>query len=165
MTDGTLDMLKRDPEAFSKLLDEYIQEREKNRQLQEQINREKPFTILGHIVVARPEAIPFKDAADLLSQHGIPTGQNRLYRYCRDKKLLCSRKGRQHNKPTKQAIDKGLFNVQVSGGFNTITLITPEGLKFLSDLLFQENLPIVAMLEQQEHSSSNGKIAFHGSKR
>ena len=165
MTDGTLDMLKRDPEAFSKLLDEYIQEREKNRQLQEEINREKPFTILGHIVVARPEAIPFKDAADLLSQHGIPTGQNRLYRYCRDKKLLCSRKGRQHNKPTKQAIDKGLFNVQVSGGFNTITLITPEGLKFLSDLLFQENLPIVAMLEQQEHSSSNGKIAFHGSKR
>ena len=56
------------------------------------------LSVLGETVLAQPDAISFKDGATFLSQHGVPIGQNRLFKYCRDKKLLCSRKGRQWNR-------------------------------------------------------------------
>ena len=88
MTDSTLETMKRDPQLFDQLMKRYADEREKNRQLQEQIDRDRPLTNLGAIVLSQKGAIMFQSAAQFLSQHGIPTGQNRLFKYCRNKKLM-----------------------------------------------------------------------------
>ena len=45
---------------------------------------------------------------------------------------MCSRKGRQYNKPTQKAINKGLLNLEVNNGFNAIAVVTPEGMKYLT---------------------------------
>ena len=77
-------------------------------ELHKKIDEMYPLQVLGAMVLAQKGSMTFQGAAQLLSQHGIETGQNRLFQYCRDKKLLCSRKGKQWNKPTQKAIDKGL---------------------------------------------------------
>ena len=117
--------------------------------MEQALNKRYSLSVLGETVLAQTGAISFKDGASFLSQHGVPTGQNRLLRYCREKKLLCSRKGRQWNKPTQKAIDAGLFNLQISGGFNTITLITPRGLQYLTDELIAEKYPLLALIDAQ----------------
>ena len=104
------------------------------------------LSVLGETVLAQPDAISFKDGATFLSQHGVPIGQNRLFKYCRDKKLLCSRKGRQWNRPTQAAVDKGLFNLEISGGFKPVVLITAKGLQYLSDEFLKDKYPLLVLM-------------------
>ncbi|MBR1603203.1 MAG: phage antirepressor [Synergistaceae bacterium] len=117
-------------------------------ELHKKIDEMYPFQVLGAMVLAQKGSMTFQGAAQLLSQHGIETGQNRLFQYCRDKKLLCSRKGKQWNKPTQKAIDKGLLNLEISGGFNSITVVTPEGMKYLANELSSEQYPLLMLIER-----------------
>ena len=118
--------------------------------LEHKVDEMYPLHILGAVVAPQKGTITFKDAADLLAEHGIDIGQNRLFKKCREKKLLCSRKGRQWNKPSKAAIDKGLFALEISGGFNFITVITTRGLQFLADMFVQENYPLFMLLQKYD---------------
>ena len=107
-----------------------------------------PLNVLGSVVLAQKVSVSFQSAAQFLAQHGFDIGQNRLFHYCRDKKLLCSRKGKQWNKPTQKAIDKGLLNLEISGGFNAITVVTPEGMKYLANELGSEQYPLLMLIER-----------------
>ena len=62
--------------------------------LQDQINSMYAVSVLGSMVLAQKGSVTLQSAAQFLAQHGLNTVQNRLFKYCRDKKLLCSRKGR-----------------------------------------------------------------------
>ena len=116
--------------------------------MEAKLNERYTLSVLGETVMAQAGAISFQEGAGFLTQHGIEIGQNRLYKYCRDNKLLCSRKGRQWNKPTQQAMEAGLFNLEVSGGFRTVTLITPRGLSHLLKMLLREEYPLIVMMEE-----------------
>ena len=119
-------------------------------ELHKKIDEMYPFQVLGAMVLAQKGSMTFQGAAQLLSQHGIETGQNRLFQYCRYKKLLCSRKGKQWNKPTQKAIDKGLLNLEISGGFNAITVVTPEGMKYLANELGSEQYPLLMLIAHKD---------------
>ena len=106
-----------------------------------------PLKLLGEIVLARPESITFQSAAQFLRQHGIETGQNRLYEYCRKHKLLCSRRGQQWNKPTQKSIEQGLFNLEIRNGFKAMTMVTPQGLQHLAENLTAEEYPLLMAME------------------
>ena len=147
LSDQAAEAYLRNPEEFAAMAARCSALERKVEAMERKLNERYSLSVLGETVLAQIGAISFKDGASFLSQHGVPIGQNRLYRYCRENKLLCSRKGRQWNKPTQKAIDAGLFNLQVSGGFNTITLITPRGLQYLTDELIAEKYPLLAMLE------------------
>ena len=147
MSDQAADAYLHNPEEFAAMAARCSALERKVEAMERKLNERYSLSVLGETVLAQIGAISFKDGASFLSQHGVPIGQNRLFRYCRENKLLCSRKGRQWNKPTQKAIDAGLFNLQVSGGFNTITLITPRGLQYLTDELIAEKYPLLAMLE------------------
>ena len=115
-----------------------------------QAEADRPKVIFADAVDVSHESILIGNLAKILRQNGVKIGQNRLYKYCRDNKLLCSRKGRQWNKPTQKAIEAGLFNLEVSGGFRTVTLITPRGLKYLTDKLMSETYPLLMLIETAE---------------
>ena len=136
-----------DPKTFNKLLEHYIDSQDELSNLREQIALDQSYTTLGKIVMAQSGCVTFQEAAAFLAQHGIDTGQNRLFEHCRKKKWLCSRKGKQWNKPTKSALDKGLLNLQISGKNHTITVITPNGLSNLTDDFSQENYPLLKLIE------------------
>ena len=119
-------------------------------ELEKQANADYPVKLLGSIVLARPESITFQSAAQFLAQHGIKVGQNRLYKKCRDKKLLCSREGSQKNKPTQRAVERGLFELMVRDGFRPVTMITPKGLAFLADMYTHEQFPMLMLITPEE---------------
>ena len=147
LSDKTQELYKNGFENFKQLLDNYVAERDKNKELQKTIDAERPFSILGHMVLALPDSMTVKDAADLLAQHGIDIGQNRLFKRLREDGWVCKRKGKQWNKPTKKAIDNGFLNVQIENGFNTVTMILPKGFNFLSNLFVSENYPLLVLLQ------------------
>ena len=118
-----------------------------NTELKTQIANMYPLHVLGATVMAQKGSVTFQSAAQFLAQHGLDIGQNRLFRFCRNKKLLCSRKGRQWNKPTQKAINKGLLNLEVNNGFNAIAVVTPEGMKYLTAELGVEQYPLLMLID------------------
>jgi phage antirepressor YoqD-like protein len=147
LTNSAADAYMNNPELFAEMAKRCTALERKVDEMEHTLNERYPVYVLGEVVMAQTGSIPFKDGAAFLSQHGVPTGQNRLFKYCREKKLLCSCKGKQWNRLTQKAIDAGLFNVEISGGFNAITMITPAGLKYLTDELIAQNYPLLAKLE------------------
>lgn len=115
--------------------------------LERQLADDQAYTTLGRVIMSLPGSVSMQSGAQFLCEHGIPTGQNRLYKYCREKKLLCSRRGKQYNKPTQNSIERGLFNLEVSGGFHAAVMITPRGLKTLTEMLSRETYPLILMME------------------
>ncbi|MBR1603989.1 MAG: phage antirepressor KilAC domain-containing protein [Synergistaceae bacterium] len=118
-----------------------------NAELKTQIANMYPLHVLGATVMAQKGSVTFQSAAQFLAQHGLDIEQNRLFRFCRNKKLLCSRKGRQYNKPTQKAINKGLLNLEVNNGFNAIAVVTPEGMKYLTAELGVEQYPLLMLID------------------
>ena len=142
-----------DPEFVRGLLEKVADLQERNEKLTKQIESARPKTALGSIVYAMSGAVTVQDAANFLRQKGIPIGQNLLYKYLRDKKYLCSRKGAQWNKPTAQAMVKQYFNVEMSSFHqkcSVVVKVTPKLLCKLADDFTQEYLPIVFMIDQAE---------------
>ena len=149
LSDQAADAYVHNPDEFAQMAARCSALERKVEAMEQALNKRYSLSVLGETVLAQTGAISFKDGATFLSQHGVPIGQNRLFKYCRDNKLLCSRKGRQWNKPTQKAVDAGLFNLQISGGFGAVTLITPKGLQYLTDNLIAEKYPLLALIEAQ----------------
>lgn len=134
-------------------------------ELEKQAEADYPVKLLGSIVLAQPESITFQSAAHFLAQHGFDIGQNRLFKKCRDKKLLCSRRGRQKNKPTQKSIEQGLFEVSIRDGFRPITMVTPKGLATLTDLVARETYPLLILMEDETpKNKQKSSRAFLGDK-
>ncbi len=149
LTDKAADAYMHSPEEFAEMASRCSALERKVEAMEKKLTERYSLSILGEVVMGQTGAISFKDGAAFLSQHGVPIGQNRLFRYCRENKLLCNRKGKQWNKPTQRAINAGLFNLEVSGGFNAITLITPRGMKYLTDKLIAEKYPLLALIDAE----------------
>ena len=147
LTDKLTELLKTDPAAFDKLLTKYMEECKKSQALEKKLASEQPFTNLGHVVLALPGSITVQEAAHFLAQFGFDIGQNRLYKKCRENGLLGKRKGKQYNQPTQRAIERGLFNAEINGGFKSIAMVTPKGLSNFIDMLTNESYPLLVLLE------------------
>ena len=141
---------KNNPELFKHMVERCTNLEQKVAEMEKRLNREHPYSVFGHVMLANQGCMSFKDAASFLCQRGLSIGQNRLFKHCRNKKLLCSRPGRQWNKPTQRALEAGLLNVEVNGNFNAITVITPHGMKYLTDELMSEQFPLMALLDGQD---------------
>ena len=149
LTDRAADAYLNSPEEFAAMAARCSALERKVEAMEKKLEERYTLSVLGETVLAQAGAISFKDGASFLAQHGVPMVQNRLYEYCRKNKLLCSRKGKQWNKPTQSALERGLFNLELNGGFGTVTLITPAGLKYLTDKLIAEEYPLLALIDAQ----------------
>ena len=145
-----LEAFQRDPQLFNKMVECYEESQRKIAELEKKIEDSQSYTTLAKVVLGLPGSITFQEAANFLSQHGFKTGQNRLFKMCRDKKFLCSRKGKQFNRPTQRSVEKGLFSVETRGGFKPVTLITPKGLQTLSVLYSEQDYPLLVQMEEAE---------------
>ena len=124
-----------------------------NKELRERMDKDLGCTTLGKIVMSSTNAYTVQSAAQVLAQHGIPIGQNRLYQRFRKDKLLCSRKGKQYNKPTQKAIEQGLLGLQANTtGFSVVVM--PKCLAKLADKLTEEYMPIVYLVDRTEALSA-----------
>ena len=76
--------------------------------------------LFADAVSASHTSILVGDLAKLLRQNGVEIGQNRLFRFMREKGYLCSSGGR-YNLPTQRSMDRGWFQVKET------TINQPDG--------------------------------------
>ena len=88
--------------------------------------RMKPKALFADAVSTSKTAILIGELAKILKANGIDTGQNRLFKWLREKGYLISRKGTDYNMPTQKSMNLGLFKIKEtsithSDGHVTIT--------------------------------------------
>lgn len=144
-TDELLD----NPDFAIATLQKLKEEREAKRQLEAQIEADKPKVIFADAVSASKSSILIGELAKLLKQNGIDIGQNKLFRWLRLNGYLINRKGESWNQPTQRSMELGLFqlkktNINHPDGHttvNTTTKVTGKGQQyFVNKFLNQEKL-------------------------
>ena len=139
----------RNPEFLKQLAARLDAIEAENKNLRDRILQDQPCTTVGKIVLSSPHAYTPQEAAQVLAQHGIPIGQNRLFKRFRDKKLLGSRKGRQYNKPTQKAVEQGLLGLRANEK-GLAVVVMPKCLAKLADELTEEYMPIIYLVDRTE---------------
>ena len=127
-----------------------IQLKQENAELQAQVSEMYPLKVLGEIVLAQKGSITVQEAAQLLSAHGFPIGQNRLYKLLRKLGIICRRKGKQWNNPTQKSVERGWLNLQIDHGFYVTPRVTPKGLQFFVNILTSQEFPLIDLIESLE---------------
>ncbi len=76
------------------------------RQLNERIEKNQPLVDFAHQVTDADSTVSIGKLAKLAADEGLPIGQNRLFQWLRQKKILM-----RSNKPYQRYIDRGYFEV------------------------------------------------------
>ena len=110
-TPDTVEKMLADPDTTIKLLETIKQERAARLALEAKAEADKPKVLFADAVSASHSSILVGDLAKLLRQNGVEIGQNRLFRFLREKGYLCSQ-GERYNLPTQRSMDRGWFQVK-----------------------------------------------------
>lgn len=144
-TDELLD----NPDFAIATLQKLKEEREAKRQLEAQIEADRPKVLFADAVSASHTSILVGELAKLLKQNGVEVGATRLFSWLRDHGYLIKRKGRDWNMPTQKSVELGLIRVKEtsithSDGHITVNktpLVTGKGQQyFINKFLNQEYL-------------------------
>lgn len=119
-TPDTVEKMLADPDTAIKLLTTLKEERAARLALEAQAEADKPKVLFADAVSASHTSILVGDLAKLLRQNGVKIGQNRLFRFLREKGYLCS-SGERYNLPTQRSMDRGWFQVKET------TINQPDG--------------------------------------
>ena len=119
-TPDTVEKLLADPDTTIKMLETIKQERAARVALEARAEADRPKVLFADAVSASHTSILVGDLAKLLRQNGVEIGQNRLFRFMREKGYLCSSGGR-YNLPTQRSMDRGWFQVKET------TINQPDG--------------------------------------
>ena len=119
-TPDTVEKMLADPDTTIKLLETIKQERAARMALEAKAEADKPKVLFADVVSASHSSILVGDLAKLLRQNGVEIGQNRLFRFLREKGYLCSH-GERYNLPTQRSMDRGWFQVKET------TINQPDG--------------------------------------
>lgn len=107
----------------------------------EQLEQQKPKVKFAEQIACSNDVISVNSMAKLLHKNGVDIGQNRLYEWLRNNKLVMRMKENKQwsNIPTQKAVDKGILSVEEKSfidkygnkRINTTTKITPKGQYFI----------------------------------
>lgn len=120
MTQETIEKALTDPDTIIQLATTLKEERAARLALEAKVTEDKPKVLFADAVAASHTSILVGDLAKLLRQNGVDIGQNRLFRFLREKGYLCG-KGERHNLPTQYSMDAGWFEIKET------TIGNPDG--------------------------------------
>lgn len=92
----------------------------KIKNLEDKALADKPKVLFADAVFASHTSILVGDLAKLLRQNGVDIGQNRLFKFLREKGYLCGG-GERYNLPTQRSMDREWFQVKET------TINQPDG--------------------------------------
>ena len=107
-TDELLD----NPDFAIAALQKLKEEREAKKQLEAQIEADRPKVIFSDAVSASHTSILVGEFAKIMRQNGADMGQNRMFDWLRENGYLISRKGSDRNMPTQKSMELGLFEIK-----------------------------------------------------
>lgn len=115
------DELLDNPDLLLDVVTKYKEERDKNKQLENKIQVDKPKVIFADALETSKNSVLVGELAKLLARNGIEgIGQNRLFAWLRDCGYL-HKNGEQYNLPTQKAIDLEIIETK------TTTVNNPDG--------------------------------------
>lgn len=121
MTPETLEKVLLSPDTLMQLAQNLKDEQEKRKELEQQIESQKPAVLFTGAVETSKTSILIGELAKMLKQNGVNIGQNRLFAWMREKGYLIKRKGTDYNMPTQRSMDMGLFEIKET------TINNPDG--------------------------------------
>lgn len=118
--------------------------REKNRK----IEADKPKVLFADAVSASHTSVLIGELAKMLRQNGVDIGQNRLFKFLREKGYLIRRDGSDYNLPTQRSMDMGLFEIketvinQPDGSIriSKTTKVTGKGQQYFTNLFLNRGI-------------------------
>lgn len=115
----------------------------------EQLKQQKPKVQFAEQIAYSNDAISVNSMAKLLHKNGVDIGQNRLYEWLRNNKLVMRMKENKQwsNIPTQKAVDKGILVAEEKSFLDqygnkrikTATKITPKGQYFILNKFLKDN--------------------------
>lgn len=115
----------------------------------EELEKQKPKVKFAEQIAGSNDVISVNSMAKLLHKNGIDIGQNRLYEWLRNKKLVMRIKENKQwsNIPTQKAVDTGVLSVEEKTfidkygvkRINTTTKVTPKGQYFILKKFLDNN--------------------------
>lgn len=115
----------------------------------EQLEQQKPKVKFAEQIAYSNDVISVNSMAKLLHKNGVDIGQNRLYEWLRNNKLVMRMKENKQwsNIPTQKAVDKGILVAEEKSFLDqygnkrikTATKITPKGQYFILNKFLKDN--------------------------
>lgn len=142
-TDELLD----NPDFAIATLQKLKEEREAKKQLEAQIEADRPKVIFSDAVSASHTSILVGEFAKLMRQNGVNMGQNRMFVWLRENGYLINRKGSDKNMPTQKSMELGLFEIKETTinhsdghiSINKTPKITGKGQLYFADKLLSKD--------------------------
>lgn len=142
-TDELLD----NPDFAIAALQKLKEEREAKKQLEAQIEADRPKVIFANAVSASHTSILVGEFAKLMRQNGVDLGQNRMFAWLRENGYLINRKGSDKNMPTQKSMELGLFEIKETTinhadghiSINKTPKITGKGQLYFADKLLSKD--------------------------
>lgn len=85
---------------------------QKMEEKEKQIEEMKPKALFADAVTTSKSSILIGQLAKLIKQNGYDIGQNRLFKWLREKGYLIRRKGEDYNTPTQYSMEMGLMEIK-----------------------------------------------------
>src|SRR5690625_587178 len=111
MTPETIEEVLLSPDTLIKLATNLKEEQEKRKQAERVIEEQKPKVLFADAVETSKTSVLVGELAKIIKQNGYNIGQNRLFKWLRDKGYLMKR-GNSRNLPTQKSMELGLFEVK-----------------------------------------------------
>ena len=111
MTPETIEQALLNPDTLIKLATNLKEEQEKRKQAERVIEEQKPKVLFADAVETSKTSVLVGELAKIIKQNGYNIGQNRLFKWLRDKGYLMKR-GNSRNLPTQKSMELGLFEVK-----------------------------------------------------
>lgn len=133
MTPEKIEEVLLNPDTIINLANQLKSERAERERLEKKVATDAPKVLFANQLAKTKELVPVGDYAKTLCHGGFEIGQNRLFRWLRDNKILMK-----DNAPYQQYIVNGAFEVKRYVEFKdgeykqrSQTLITPKGQLYL----------------------------------
>ncbi len=118
------------PKDYPSALRALAAEAETRAALEAKVVEDAPKVLFANAVATTESDVLVSHLAVILKANGVDVGATRLFAWLRRDGYLCSRKGRDWNRPTQRSMDMGLFRVKetaVSHSDGRVTTsVTPE---------------------------------------
>ena len=111
MTPQTIENALPDADTIINLATQLKEEQQQRKQLQRENEVMKPKALFADAVSTSDTAILVGQLAKILRQNDVEVGQNRLFRWMREKGYL-GKRGQNYNMPTQYAMNLGLFEIK-----------------------------------------------------
>ena len=137
LTPALTERILADPDTIIRLATDLKAEREKARRLTKQIEADAPKVAFAESFIRADTDILIREMAKHLTDHGFPTGQNKLYQQLRNEGYLI-KSGQDRNLPTQRSMNNGWMTIKTTTRssaettkLDRTTLITPKGQEHL----------------------------------